>query len=250
MAELAENNSKDARFQDRFAAMLARHEGRKVRADARNIDQEGRNYDADTSNISEMGGDNYMSKNQIMVDGMEEKDFDSLEDQLAKELVENKKKRVLVQPSKFYAGDQDNDADMSGFEAAPRRKKDGESKSQIMPLEGSREWKNEIVGYNGNGRPIPRWVQLLREKKEAKKARKLEREAQQHKEVSDAFDDVLARHGGKKNGVDDGKMNFEMNGMMIDNRSDYGSKRKRQVEDENELTNSMQHMQVENGRKR
>jgi hypothetical protein len=326
MAELARKNDEDTRFQDRFERMLAKHEGRKVPADSSNMDHEGGNYDADTSNVSEMGIEHEWSRDEATADVAGEKyNFNFLDKQLAKEQVEHNQKRVLAEASKFYSEGGNDDADMSGFGAAPRRHRSTETKSQRLAQQEDkgqkqnlREWKKETV-YDEHGNPIPRWVKILKDERKAKKQSRGERkeeeakghmerdrselaenevwtnvrfmqletnplhqakemrsrkgaishdgdgnliprwpkeritagkkEIKQREEFEQRFNEVLAKHDGKKN-QNDGRMDFAMGHerSIVEDRNDYGSKRKRQ--DEDEIMESMGYIPAKTRRKR
>jgi hypothetical protein len=319
MAELARKNDKDARFQDRFERMLAKHEGRKVPADSSNMDHEGGNYDADTSNVSEMGIEHERSRDEAMTDVADEKySFNFRDERFVKEQVEHNQKRVLAEASKPYSEASNDDADMSGFGAAPRRHRSNETKSQRLVQQEDRgqkqhlrEWKKETV-YDDHGNPIPRWVKILKDERKAKKQARDERkeveakghmerdrsemaenevwtnvrfmqlktnsllqakemrsrkgavshddggnliprwpkkqitagqkEIKQREEFEQRFNEVLAKH--------DGRMDFEMGHerTIVEDRNDYGSKRKRQ--DEDEIMGSMGYIPAKTGRKR
>jgi hypothetical protein len=102
--------------------------------------------------------------------------------------------------------------------------------------------RNGDVSHDDDGNLISRWPKnrITAGKKEIR----------QREEFEQRFNEVLAKHDGKKNQNDDGRMDFEMGheGTSVEDRIDYGSKRKRQ--DEDELMGSMGYIPAKTGRKR
>jgi hypothetical protein len=102
--------------------------------------------------------------------------------------------------------------------------------------------RNGDVSHDDDGNLISRWPKnrITAGKKEIR----------QREEFEQRFNEVLAKHDGKKNQNDDGRMDFEMGheGTSVEDRNDYGSKRKRQ--DEDELMESMGYIPAKTGRKR
>jgi hypothetical protein len=93
MEERAKKNSYDTSFRARFAAMLAKHDGKKFVAIGGNTDLEAGNYDADTSNLSEMGGENDMSEDRIMaVVSQDKRNFSTLEARFTEEMAKGMSK--------------------------------------------------------------------------------------------------------------------------------------------------------------
>ena len=109
-----------------------------------------------------------------------------------------------------------------------------------------KEYRLDIV-YNDNGEEMPRWVKYRKDKQKLDKLEK-----KQGSGFSQRFEQVLAKHDGKKERFDNNGMDFEMGDRQTkgDNRSDHGSKRKREDDDEDTIMQSMKHMRVACGRRR
>jgi hypothetical protein len=122
---------------------------------------------------------------------------------------------------------------MSGFETAPR----GAKKT------GSR---NDTIHYDDGDNPVPRVAKSYTQRRVANRQIK-ERDA-----FNERFNEILMKHEGKKNQINDGKMDFEMGykATMIDTGNNQSGKRKRDVEVQDELMDSMQHIPASIGRKR
>ncbi|PMD13257.1 hypothetical protein NA56DRAFT_442694 [Hyaloscypha hepaticicola] len=229
-------NSSDTGFQERFAAKLAELDRKKTRADGGNMDREAGSYDADTSNLSEAGGENDVTSDIITGGLQQEKSNDSpFKDGIAKELTKGLTKNVSDQLDQLDLEGSNNDADMSDFNAERREAK----KARRAFFRD-----DSIIVQADDGTPIPLWVKKL------KASRKLKKERRAREKFEERFNKVLAKHDGKKNQSDDGKMDLE----IVNGRDDHGGKRKRDVkdedEDEDEVRQSMQYEQPTNGRKR
>jgi hypothetical protein len=244
MEERAKKNSYDTGFRARFAAMLAKHEGKRVLGDGGNADREARNYDADTSNLSEMGGENDMSKDEIMADVPPDKNnYRSLEARFAEEMAKGIGKNDSARLDQLDCEGSNNDADMSGFEAASKGDKKKRSRKDVI--------------YNDDyGNPVPRVARSYTRRRIAKREiKERDRDA-----FNERFNEILAKHDGKKNQMDvgkkdqtgDGKMDFKTGyeATMVDTGNNQGGKRKRDVKDEDALMDSMQRIPASIGRKR
>jgi len=115
MRNMAMKNRKDREFQDRFAAMLAKHDGKKVSAEGGTVDTEGACYDADTSFVSE-NGDGYRSPMDENMGDIGEEGHHSSGDHVANEREDHRKKRRPAE-SHVRHGSSNEDGDISGFEA-------------------------------------------------------------------------------------------------------------------------------------
>jgi hypothetical protein len=238
MAERAKQNSDDTSFRQRFAAMLKKHDGKKVLANAGNTNREAGNCDSDASNLSEMGGENDESKDEIIADEPRHKtNYSSLEAQFAEEMAKGMRRKFSTRPSRVDDEGSNNDADMSGDEAARK----GEKKVRF---------KQDAIYHEDDANHIPRSKGSYTQRRVAM------REIKSHKERGDEafnqrFNEILAKHDGKKNQKDDGRMDVEMSHeattIIGDNQ---GGKRKRDVKDEDEIMGPMQHAPDITGRKR
>ncbi|KAE9362968.1 hypothetical protein N431DRAFT_357705 [Stipitochalara longipes BDJ] len=260
MRKMAAENRKDRAFQDRFAAVLAMHDGKKVSAEDGTLDPEGGHYDADTSHVSESGGGYDTPRDEIMghVGGSGNH---SLGEHFANEPADQKQKRGPVELG-ILLGSSTKDVDMNGFEATPRRflgfpQAQREREEKLARLQAdmaeyqsmSKECREEII-YDDNGEEIPRWLKYRKDKRKAEKLAKKQGDG-----FNQRFDAILAKHDSKQDQVNNNDMDFDMveEQTMGDNRSnrnDYRSKRKREVDDEDAVMESMKHMRVAVGRKR
>jgi hypothetical protein len=242
MEERAKKNSYDTGFRARFAAMLAKHDGKKFVTNGGNTNLEACNYDADTSNLSEIGGENDISEDRIMAGiSQDKRNYSTLEARFTEEMAKGMSKNNPARSDQLDRDGSNNDADMSGFETVPRGSK----------KRGSR---NDAIHYDDGDNPVPRVARSYTQRRVANRQIK-ERDA-----FNERFKEILAKHDGKKNQIndgknnqtDDGKTDFEMGykGTMIDTGNNQSGKRKRDVKNEDELMDSMQHIPASIGRKR
>jgi hypothetical protein len=262
MAYLANKNGKDEGFQNRFAAMLAKHEGRKVPADTSKMEHDsGHSYDADTWDAFGIGALDESSRDEAIADiANKNYNFIGLEEKF-EVLANHNQNRVLVEPSQICPGGGIDDSVTSIFEAAPKQTSSQTNKSQRLPEEGAtrqkqnfRGWKKETA-YDENGNPIPRLLNTKGDeklgRKQAKAGRKVNvEEARERQEFEQRFNEVLAKHDGKRKEKGDNKADLLMGNEknIVENRNEYRGKRKRQ--DEDGLLESMQHIPVKTGQMR
>jgi len=107
-------------------------------------------------------------------------------------------------------------------------------------------YRQDIV-RNDNGEEMPRWIKYRKDKQKLDKLLK-----KQGKGFYERFDSILAKHEKKSEqlGYNDRDVEMADERTTGDNRGEYRSKRKRDVDDEDTIMESMKHMRVESGRKR
>jgi hypothetical protein len=118
MLALAAKNRKDRDFQDRFAAILASHDGRRVSAEGGTLDADGGCYDADTSYVSESGGGYGTARDEIMGGAGQSSSY-ATRDSANERAGYRDRRRPAA--SDYFSGSCNEDVDTNRFEAAPRR---------------------------------------------------------------------------------------------------------------------------------
>jgi len=118
MLALAAKNRKDRDFQDRFAAILASHDGKRVSAEGGTLDADGGCYDADTSYVSESGGGYGTPRDEIMGGAGQSSNY-ATRDSANERAGYRERRRPAA--SDYFSGSSNEDVDTNRFEAAPRR---------------------------------------------------------------------------------------------------------------------------------